>query len=195
VNYYDFAANGSLLVYPTDITITRSLSFIRPDGTGYCEIAPPGLCCFQRPTLSPDGTKVAYFAYPDAQGVDGPGYEIYVSSTDGSGTAIDVSNNPGDDWWPIWSPDGTRIAFVSSIPGGFFGPGSMHVVNADGTGQIALSPADMHVAQPVWSPDGNRIAYVGMMDEQHVFVANADGSGRTDLTPNFPASMPTWTGQ
>ena len=55
---------------------------------------------FPDPRLSPDGTKVAYSAYPDAQGANGPGYEIYVSSTDGSGAAIDVSNNPGWDWLP-----------------------------------------------------------------------------------------------
>ncbi len=103
---------------------------------------------------------MAYYAYPDAQGDNGPGYEIYVSPTDGSGPAIDVSNNPGDDWWPVWSPDGTRIAFVSSAPGGSFVPGGLHVVNADGTGQIDLTPAD-NVAEPAWSPDGTRIAYSG----------------------------------
>jgi Tol biopolymer transport system component len=194
VNAYDFAANGSLIVFPTDITNPGPLAFIRPDGTGYREIAPPGLCCYTRPTLSPDGSKVAYFAYPDVQGADGPGYEIYVSSTDGSGTAIDVSNNPGDDTWPFWSPDGTRIAFVSALPGGV-GLSSLHVVNPDGTGQIQLTPADMSVGMSAWSPDGTRIAYVGNTDDEHVFVANAYGGGRTNLTPDFPANMPIWTGR
>jgi hypothetical protein len=31
--------------------------------------------------------------------------------------------------------------------------------------------------------------------DQHVFVANTDGSSRSDLTPDFPASLPTWTGR
>ena len=105
-----------------------------------------------------------------------------------------MSNNPGDDIWPFWSPDGTRIAFVSALPGGV-GLSSMHVVNADGTGQIQLTPADMSVGMSTWSPDGTRIAYVGLTDDEHVFVANAYGGGRTNLTPDFPAAMPVWSGR
>jgi len=189
--HYDFAANGSLLVYLDDPTTPTSLVVVRPDGTGRRQIVPPGACCPQLPSLSPDGSKVAYFAYPDAQGDNGPGYEIYVSPTDGSGPTVDVSNNPGDDWWPVWSPDGTRIAFVSSRLGGFFGPGSLHAVNADGTDQITLTPAD-NAWEPAWSPDGTRIAYSG---GSHLFVANADGSGRSEINPDWDSSRPTWSGR
>ena len=106
-----------------------------------------------------------------------------------------MSNNPGDDWWPIWSPDGTKIAFVTSAPGEVFGLGSLHVVNADGTGQMVLTPAG-GVWQPAWSPDGSRIAYAGGAgDRSHIFVANADGSGASDITPNRESSLPSWTGR
>jgi len=193
---YDFAANGSLLVHLDDITTPRAVVVVRPDGTGSREIAPPGMNSFQFPRLSPDGTKVAFQAYPLAQGANGAGYEIYVTSTDGSGAVIDVSNNPGWDWWPAWSPDGTRIAFVSAA-GASLGPGSIHVANADGTGQVAITPADMLVSQPAWSPDGTRIAYAAQVNfEEHVFVANADGSGRRDLNPSAHESgSPVWTGR
>jgi Tol biopolymer transport system component len=196
VVHYDFAANGSLLVYEDDPATTRNLIVVRPDGTGRRVIAPPpGVCCPQLPSLSPDGTKVAYFAFPEAQDDNGPGYEIYVSPTDRSGVAVDVSNNPGDDWWPVWSPDGTRIAFVSTDSDRPFGPGSLHAVNADGTGQIMLTPTD-YASEPVWSPDGSRIAYTGVSgDQAHVFVANADGSGRVDVTPDADSSRPIWTGR
>jgi Tol biopolymer transport system component len=191
---YDFAANGSLLVYaePNENYTRYALVVIHPDGTGRREIPTPGVCCPELPKLSPDGSKVVYFAYPDEQGANGPGYEIYVSPTDGSGAAIAVSNNPGEDSWPVWSPDGTRIAFVSGATGATFGPGRLRVINADGTGQIDLSPAE-NLYEPAWSPDGTRIAYSGSVG--HVFVANADGSGRTELTPNMDSSRPTWTGR
>jgi Tol biopolymer transport system component len=196
VVHYDFAANGSLLVYEDDPATTRNLIVVRPDGTGRRVIAPPpGVCCPQLPRLSPDGTKVAYYGAPAEQDDNGPGYEIYVSPTDRSGVATDVSNNPGDDWWPVWSPDGTRIAFVSSDPGAVFGPGSLHAVDPDGTDQITLTPVD-NVWEPAWSPDGSRIAYTGYGgDQAHVFVANADGSGRVDVTPNAGSSRPIWTGR
>jgi Tol biopolymer transport system component len=191
---YDFAANGSLLVYaePNENYTDYALVVIRPDGTGRRELPTPGVCCLRLPRLSPDGSKVAYAAYPDDQVANGPGNEIYVSPTDGSGAAIAVSNNPGDDFWPVWSPDGARIAFVSDPAGTSFSPGRLRVVNADGTGQIDLTP-DESVWEPVWSPDGTRIAYSGSVG--HVFVANADGSGRTELTPNMNSSRPTWTGR
>jgi Tol biopolymer transport system component len=193
--YYDFAANGSLLVSVNDPTTPTALVFFRPDGTGRRELAPPGLCCFQEPSLSPDGTRVAYFAYPDAQGDNGPGYEIYVSFTDGSGPTVDVSNNPGHDWRPVWSPDGTRIAFVSAVAAASFGSGSLRAVNADGTGAITLTPED-NVFGYAWSPDGTRIAYSSAVTGVvHVYVANADGSGRTDITPNSERTLPTWTGR
>jgi Tol biopolymer transport system component len=193
ISHYDFAANGSMLAYEWFERQSR-LFVIRPDGTGEREIAPPGACCFQLPSLSPDGTKVAYTAAPDVQGDNGPGSEIYVSPTDGGGPAIDLSNSPGNEYWPVWSPDGSRIAFVSSAPGSGFVLGSLHVVNADGTGHINLTPLDQAM-DPAWSPEGTRIAYTGVVDNHvHVFVANSDGSGRTDITPDSDSYLPTWTG-
>jgi Tol biopolymer transport system component len=197
LSHYDFAANGSLLAYVVEENATsKSLDFVRPDGTGRREFVPPGVCCIGLPSLSPDGSQVAYYAYPHQQGENGAGAEVYVAPTDGSGAAINVSNNPGDDTWPVWSPDGTTIAFVSSEPGGSFGRGSIHVVKADGSGQTALTPADGPAWGPAWSPDGTRIAYSGVVGvDAHIFVANADGSGRTDVTPNRDSSRPTWTGR
>jgi Tol biopolymer transport system component len=192
---YDLAADGSMITFEDQSTSGSGVFVVRPDGTGLREIVPPGAHSPQMPSLSPDGTKVAYYAYADAQDESGPSYEIYVSPTDGSGPTINVSNNPGYDWWPVWSPDGTRIAFLSRASPSF-GPGSLHVVNADGTGQITITP-DENMGEPVWSPDGTRVAYTG--GAGHVYVANADGSGRTDITPDVTATgtatRPTWTGQ
>jgi Tol biopolymer transport system component len=187
---YDFAANGSLLVYAqaNESYTNYVLVVIHPDGTGRTEIPTPGVCCPQLPKLSPDGSKVTYMGYPDEQGANGPGYEIYVSPTDGSGAAIAVSNNPGADSWPVWSPDGTRIAFVS----GGLSSGRLRVINPDGSGQIDLTPEE-DVSEPTWSPDGVRIAYRGSLG--HVFVANADGSGRIELAQNMDSSKLTWTGR
>jgi WD40 repeat protein len=191
--YYDFSATGETVSYEQGVT--SHLFVIKADGTGVQPIAPPGICCPQLPSLSPDGTKVAYFAYPEAQEDGAPGYEIYVSPVDESAPPIDVSQNPGDDWSPVWSPDGSRIAFVSSAPGASFNPGSLQVMNADGTGQMNLTPVD-NVWQPAWSPDGTRIAYSGSRSgTAHIYVANADGSGRTDITPDSDSSLPTWTGR
>ena len=196
VSQYDFAANGSLLTYVVEEEATsKSLDFIRPDGTGHRAFVPPGVCCIGLPSLSPDGSQVAYYAYSDEERMDGQ-FEIYAAATDGSRAAINVSNNPGHDTWPVWSPDGTAIAFVSSAPDETFGRGSIHVVKPDGSGQVVLTSADAPVWEPAWSPDGTRIGYSQVVGgDAHIFVANADGSGSTDVTPNMDSSRPTWTGR
>jgi Tol biopolymer transport system component len=57
----------------------------------------------------------------------------------------------------------------------------LYAMNADGSGQFRLTPADIQANQPAVSPDGDRIAFVHD-DQVHVMAAN--GSGITQLTPD-----------
>ena len=72
------------------------------------------------------------------------------------------------------SPDPGRIAFTSNAPGllGVF------VVNPDGSGLAGLTPDGTFEFDPVWSPDGSRLL---MADALHLYVMNADGTGRARL--------------
>ena len=54
-------------------------------------------------------------------------FEIYVRDTNG-GNRESLSNHPVDDEQPDWSPDGTKIAFVSRRMGGY----QIYVMDADG---------------------------------------------------------------
>jgi TolB protein len=49
---------------------------------------------------------------------------------------------------PTWSPDGTKLAFVSERDG----PGSVYVMNADGTAIKRLTTAAAEDRDPAWSP-------------------------------------------
>jgi Tol biopolymer transport system component len=62
------------------------------------------------PRLSPDGRFVAYF-----DGETGL-RDVYVVSLDG-GDAYRITDHPGDDFAPIWSPDSRRLAFTSNRQG------------------------------------------------------------------------------
>lgn len=63
---------------------------------------------------------------------------------------------------PIWSPDRSRIAFVSADGIGGRAPAVLYVVGADGRGLTRLSPNVHPNAVPAWSPDGGRIAYASV---------------------------------
>ncbi|HVP22965.1 MAG TPA: hypothetical protein VMS77_03535 [Conexivisphaerales archaeon] len=60
-----------------------------------------------------------------------------------------------DDISPEWSPDGSRITYLSDR-GGLW---SVWVMEANGSRQTKLTPAATYLAYPVWSPDSSRIAF------------------------------------
>ena len=86
---------------------------------------------------------------------------------------------------PSWSPDGTRIAF-----GAFrfvVGNSEIYAMDADGNNLTRLAKHKWHDVVPSWSPDGSKIAFVSARDggfntPWHIFVMNADGTGRRNLT-------------
>src|SRR6266403_2268360 len=60
--------------------------------------------------------------------------EIYVMNVDGTGLTR-LTDDPGVDVYPAWSPDGSRIAFTSTRDGHY----NIYVMNADGTGVTQLT--------------------------------------------------------
>ena len=57
---------------------------------------------------------------------------------------------------PSWSPDGNRLAYLTSIDGQAF---TLVVADADGSNARTLPGVYSHI-NPSWSPDGRRIAVV-----------------------------------
>jgi len=61
-----------------------------------------------------------------------------------------LTNNPGWDGNPVWSPDGARIAFDSNVPGKL--DQDIYVINADGTGLTRLTDSPGADKNPEWQP-------------------------------------------
>ena len=149
--------------------------------------------------VTPDGQQVIYATcrYPPA-GTRAPlqhlapfdfDYELAVVGLDGKAPRR-LTRHDAFDNYPAWSPDGTRIAFVSGrdVPGQWRHrePG-LYTMAADGTDVRHLAP-DLEVAwqPPAWSPDGRFIAVAaGSWDvrkEGHaLYVVPADGAGLVRL--------------
>lgn len=103
---------------------------------------------------------------------DGGSYDIFVMNPDGTG-ADNLTETPGNDLAPAWSPDGTKIAFESNRDGTL----AVWTMNADGTDQRRLKPG-LSGYQPAWSPDGKKLAFTSARDgTDDILVMNADGTG------------------
>jgi Tol biopolymer transport system component len=95
---------------------------------------------------SPDGTRVAYAA-PSASPNEA---DILVARIDGTET-----HRVATGFDPAWAPGGERIAYV----GGQYGKHELHLVNADGSGDIRLA-SDNAYFTPSWSSNELWLAVV-----------------------------------
>ncbi len=106
---------------------------------------------FFGPRFSPDGTRLAMWVQ-----TGGELGQVWVRDLDrGTFTRLTLE---GENWWPVWSPDGRRIAF----------PGlrdSLPVVNlawieADGSGGAEwLTQSELSEQPTTWTPDGKTLIY------------------------------------
>jgi TolB protein len=151
--------------------------------------SPEGVGNFH-PSWSPDGERIVFMRQtgsPElAQGV--PMNEIHVIDADGSDEKR-LMRGPGIDF-PSFSPDGTKIAFVSKQDRD---PGT-YVMDADGTNVEKLAGGATDDTAPSWSPDGERIVYSGEGAlGTEIRVVNADGTGERSITdPPTEGIYPVW---
>src|SRR5688572_5154761 len=88
--------------------------------------------------------KIAFHDMPGANNDE----DIFVMEPNGSGQTA-ITGPPLNERGPVWSPDGTRIAFDLNS--------DVHVMNADGSGVINLTPGTFSAdTSPTWSPDGGQ---------------------------------------
>jgi Tol biopolymer transport system component len=125
------------------------------------------------PAWSPDGSLIAHVRRTNDTAA------IYLIRPDGSGARRLVTGSQ-----PAWHPDGQSLA-LARVDGGIY------VAGLDG-GSVRRV---VEGSSPAWSPDGRRLAFVRL---NGIWVANADGSGATRLTPDAAASEryaggPAWS--
>jgi Tol biopolymer transport system component len=113
------------------------------------------------PIWSPDAGQLAMTS------IEG---RIAIFAADGS-ARLDLG--PGDS--PVWSPDGSYIAYAGASAGLEFTRRDIHLIRADGRGRrMRLTDAGegQLFASPSWSPDGRQLTFVEI-DSGQVYVGSA----------------------
>jgi TolB protein len=109
------------------------------------------------PSWAPTGGALVIEGF----GVRERNLKLHVLQLSSRNTSLLDIKGPDSNEQPVWSPDGTRIAFVCRWPI----TTDLCVVNADGSGLVRLTndaAADLH---PAWSPSGNTIAFARQSGE------------------------------
>ena len=165
-----WSPDGSQIAFNAEVG--GGIFVMQADGTGLRHLGPGS-----HPDWSPDGRRLVFD--------DGDGQGIFVMNADGTGVAklIDhglVRTPSGVDcgvYWPAWSPDGHRIAFVCAAHEEVW---QVHLVDADGSNLHSLIPG----TDATWSSDGSRIAFDAA--SSRIDVVNVDGSNlRTAVHSGF----------
>ena len=131
-------------------------------------------------SLSPDGKMLVFTGNRKPDDDDQSNRDIYVAPL-GEGEARPLTPDTLNslDSAPSWSPDGTKIAFISDRNGW----NNLGVIDV-GTGQTRmLLTEEIEHSEPRWSPDGEWISFTKNLDYQyHIFKIPAEGGEAMQLT-------------
>jgi Tol biopolymer transport system component len=175
-----YSANGGAIAFASQRDGNKEIYVMNPDGTNQQRIT-YNTVDDESPTISPDGVWIAFDRVrEDEFGTEGKVLSSHEIIAWAAGNEYNLTNNDLNESGPVYSPDGSKIAFESDRDGG----SEIFVMNADGTNPTNLTndPTSADYS-PEWSPNGNKIAYESNASGNFdISVMKADGSEKKRLT-------------
>ena len=114
--------------------------------------------------------------------------DLYSFDRDQVDVLHQVTDQPGNELDALYSPDGTKIVYVSDERGNL----DIFVSDGDGTNPVRLTTTVASEGSPSWTPDGKRIVFESdASGVPQIWIMNVDGSDQRQLTQGeYPGLQP-----
>ena len=128
------------------------------------------------PRWSPDASRIAFTCYPTAGSILSAQICVY---SDVTSRLLNWAHHPGTNSSPAWSPDGTKIMFMSSM----FGNPELFVAEADGSRPRRVTHSTGADTSAAYNPKtGQQVVFVSDRDGlPQLYTMDADGSDLTKI--------------
>jgi Tol biopolymer transport system component len=178
--------DGHSIVYQQIAGTTSEIRSMNWDGSGDRKLSREADALEYIPVVSPDGTKIAFFAsYPGH-------WALFIMNSDGS-NSHPITDNTVFESIASWSPDSSSLLFTpwhNTVT-----PPFIAGVDSDGRNYRELTDREEADSDPVYSPNGELIAFTcsdGFLPQ--ICLMNKDGSGRLQLTSRPGGNdSPSWS--
>jgi len=178
------SAEGTLVYVPGTAATANQMDWMTRDGK--TSVLRATKADWGNPQFSPDGQKLAFEIY------DGKQRDIWVYEW-ARDTLTQLTFDPGQDAFPVWTPDGRHIVFSSNRASPV---SNLYWVNADGTGDVMrLTDGSETNCGASWHPSGKFLAFTatrkGTARDLMILPMEADAArGWTPGTPTIFLGTP-----
>lgn len=194
-----FSPDGRYIVFTSERDGNPSLYVLDREQEGAPRLLVRSTAMQDQASVSPDGRWVAFVSTHTGNA------DIYLlpfvpDSTQDVSNAVNLTQHPGGDFRPTFSPDGDRIAFSSDrdgppsrhpgFPFALRHEGDIYVMSRDGDDLRRVTASPGWDGSPAWSADGTTLYFYSERDEHLPYRIYLVALGGEEPQPVSPADVP-----